>query len=211
MNRTRDSGNSSADAPSRTTDAAAAAPHDAELIAAIAQRDRQALRVLYLRHARAVQGFALRMTHDRGTAEEVTDDTFLAIWDGAARYRGESRPSTWIFGIAYRRALKALEYRSARLPLAANHCQAQDIEDASDDAAQAETADWVESGLRALSAEHRAVLELAYYVGLSCEEMAVAVDCPVGTIKSRLFHARERMREQLERRAAAGRIASDSR
>jgi RNA polymerase sigma-70 factor (ECF subfamily) len=173
---------------------------DRELLVRIAARDRSALRSLYQRYARRIQRFAARMTHDDGVAEEIVDDTFLAVWDGAARFRGDSQPSTWLFGIAYRRALKALEYRSARLPLALPS-QATTNErsraDVANDSTDAEIIDWVEAGLATLSDEHRAVLELTYYLGLSCEEVAHVLQCPLGTVKSRLFHARERLRNAL--------------
>lgn len=171
---------------------------DRTLLARIAARDREALRALYQRYARRIQRFAERMTRDRGVAEEIVDDTFLAVWEGAANFRGQSRPSTWLFGIAYRRALKALDYRNARLPLApaAQSAEYERIA-ATDDSADSETADWVEASLATLSDEHRAVLELTYYVGLSCEEVAEVLSCPLGTVKSRLFHARDRLRTAL--------------
>ncbi len=173
---------------------------DLELLGRIAARDRTALRSLYLRYARRIQRFAERMTRDNGVAEEIVDDTFLAVWDGAAQFRGASRPSTWLFGIAYRRALKALEYRNARLPLA-THAPSQQRESARSEVASenadAEIEDWVETGLATLSEEHRAVLELTYYLGLTCEEVADVLQCPLGTVKSRLFNARERLRQAL--------------
>jgi RNA polymerase sigma-70 factor, ECF subfamily len=171
---------------------------DRALLTRIAARDRDALRTLYQRYARRIQRFAERMTRDRGVAEEIVDDTFLAVWEGAGNFRGQSRPSTWLFGIAYRRALKALDYRNARLPHAPA-AQSADYERtaAANESADSEIADWVEASLATLSDEHRAVLELTYYLGLSCEEVADVLNCPLGTVKSRLFHARERLRHAL--------------
>jgi RNA polymerase sigma-70 factor, ECF subfamily len=171
---------------------------DRELLTRIAARDRDALRTLFQRYARRIQRFAERMTRDRGVAEEIVDDTFLAVWDGAANFRGQSQPSTWLFGIAYRRALKALDYRNARLPLApaGQSAEYKHLATATETEAS-DIANWVDTSLATLSDEHRAVLELTYYVGLSCEEVADVLSCPLGTVKSRLFHARERLRSAL--------------
>jgi RNA polymerase sigma-70 factor, ECF subfamily len=207
MNRKDRHGNSSIPNPANGS----VDSEDAALLDRIAHRDRDSLRSLFRRYAKRVQSFALRMTHDVGTAEEIVDDTFLAVWDRAATFRGDSRPSTWIFGIAYRRSLKALEYRGTRLRLASDDPhgdRAPPTLDPNNTEQLAENADWISSALRTLSAEHRQVLELAYYLELSCEEMAKVMNCPAGTVKSRLFNARLQMRAALERSGTPERDAA---
>ncbi len=159
------------------------------------------MRSLYLAYYPRLFRFVLRMTRDSGLAEEVVNDTMLMVWRGAAAFRGESRVSTWIIGIAYRRALKALAARKRRLPAVAfeqGAVEGRESAPAVDQvAATVEVQDWIEHALDGLSPEHRLTLELAYFLGESCEEIALIADCPVGTVKTRLHHARIRLHRHL--------------
>ncbi len=181
------------------------------LLTRVAGGDREAFRRLYALYHRRLHRFLMRLTRDQQLAEEVINDTMLVVWQRAAEFRGASRPSTWILGIAYRRALKALQ-RS-------RNATAQDLVVAAaalpetlarDLLAQgAEVDDWLDTALGQLTAEHRLVIELAYFLGLSCEEIAAVAGCPVGTVKTRMFYGRERLRQTLlalatPRAAAAG-------
>lgn len=174
------------------------APADeAALLERVALGDRDAFRTLYYVYYRRLQRFLLRLTRERETSEEIINDTMLVVWQHAAEFRGEARASTWIFGIAYRRALKTLEKQRGhvRRLLAATQAVDANVIDAL--AQSAELDDWLDAALNRLSNEHRLVIELAYVLGLSCEEIADATTCPVGTVKTRMFYARERLRESL--------------
>jgi RNA polymerase sigma-70 factor (ECF subfamily) len=126
--------------------------------------------------------------------EEIINDTFMVVWQSAAQFRGASRVSTWIIGIAYRTALKSLRRNQTQL-------KAQNMADLADMTVdptdEAEVRDWVGKGLNHLPLEQRLVMELAYHLGHSIEEIAVITECPVGTIKARMFHAREKLRQYL--------------
>jgi RNA polymerase sigma-70 factor (ECF subfamily) len=99
-------------------------------------------------------------------------------------------------GIAYRRALRAL--RDERNKVTFEHEQLHEDNCGSHDSGEAATMqDWVATGLRQLPDEQRLTLELAYFMGHSCEEIAVICACPVGTVKARMFHAREKLRRAL--------------
>lgn len=168
------------------------------LLALIALADRGALRRFYALYFRRLQRFLGTMARDPLLIEEIINDTLLAVWRGAAAYRGESRVSTWVFGIAYRRALKSMR-RDGLQRNVATQPPVDGDGTAIDCATVCERTDWVGTALAHLSAEHRMVVELTYFIGLSCEEVAAVVSCPVGTVKTRLHHARLRMRAALQR------------
>jgi RNA polymerase sigma-70 factor, ECF subfamily len=178
------------------------ADSDKVLLAAIAQGDRRALRELYTSYHSRLFRFLMRVTHDTELTEEIFNDTMWVVWRNAASFRAESRVSTWVTGIAYRRALKSLAAnRRQQAPLGISLDAG--IEGSADLATvpsfvdAMETRDWIDAALGQLSPEHRMTLELAYFMGESCESIAEITDCPVGTVKTRLHHARMRMQRHL--------------
>jgi len=171
--------------------------HELELIAAIAAQDRTAFKELYLIYHRRLARFLMRMTSRHELIEEVINDTLWTVWQKAGEFRGASRVSTWIVGIAYRRALKSLRHASS-------HTSLGDGEPASaDEYSRDEERQWIERALSELPFEQRCVLELCYLLGHSCEEIAEIMNCPVNTVKTRMFHAREKLRRLLPRLAGA--------
>jgi RNA polymerase sigma-70 factor, ECF subfamily len=163
-----------------------------QLLQRIAIGDRQAFDELYLSYHRRLARFLLRLAPHYDLAEEVINDTFWVVWQKAAAFRGASQVSTWIMGIAYRRALKTLRSRKAQ------QAPPQLAEDLVSDPVQADNiATWVSQGLAQLPQEQRMTLELAYYMGHSCEEIGTIMQCPITTVKARLFHARQRLKTLL--------------
>jgi len=116
------------------------------------------------------------------------------VWQSAKDFRNASQVSTWIIGIAYRTALKSFRRQK-------NHAGARSLEDypeqTVDPTFDAEVHDWLQHGLSRLPLDQRLTLELAYHMGHSLEEIAAITDCPVGTVKARMFHAREKLRQYL--------------
>jgi RNA polymerase sigma-70 factor, ECF subfamily len=169
---------------------------DRELLAAVANGDRRALEELYLGYHRRLARFLVRFTPAYENVEEIINDTFMVVWQRAKDFRNASQVSTWVIGIAYRTALKSLRRQK-------NHMGAAPLEDCPeqyvDPTCDAETNDWLRHGLDRLPAEQRLTLELAYHMGHSLEEIAAITDCPVGTVKARMFHAREKLRQHLPR------------
>jgi len=166
------------------------------LLQRIAGGDRAAFHELFEAYYRRLSRFCTRLLHDPQLVEEVVNDTLMVAWRKAGSFNARSRVSTWIFGIAYRLAMKAL---------ASGQLRAREI--GSDGAMQGQAGSSVETqledtevrellevALMRLSPDHRAVLELAYFMGYSCAEIAAIVECPVNTVKTRLFKARERLR-----------------
>ncbi|HTC39370.1 MAG TPA: sigma-70 family RNA polymerase sigma factor [Steroidobacteraceae bacterium] len=167
---------------------------DSALLLAIAAGDRRALEELYLSFHRRLARFLSRFTPRYENVEEIINDTFLVVWQSAKDFRNASQVSTWIIGIAYRTALKSFRRQK-------NHAGARSLEDypeqTVDPTLDAEVHDWLNHGLSRLPMEQRLTLELAYHMGHSLEEIAAITDCPVGTVKARMFHAREKLRQYL--------------
>jgi len=177
---------------------------DRRLLARVATGDREAFREIYIAYHRRLARFLTRLTRRYDVAEEIINDALWVVWKRAADFRGESRVSTWIMGIAYRRALKTLSSRGHR-PFVAAPLDSQPLV-AADDLGAAETSEWIMLGLEQLPTEQRMVLEFAYGYGHSCEEIAAIMDCPVNTVKTRMFHARAKLRTILP--SLAGTAAS---
>ena len=167
---------------------------DGELLAAVGTGDRRALEELYLGYHRRLARFLSRFTARYENVEEIINDTFMVVWRSAKDFRSDSQVSTWIFGIAYRTALKSLRRQK-------NHNASVSLdeypEQTTDPGLDTELQDWLTHGLRQLSDEQRLTLELAYHMGHSLEEIAAITDAPVGTVKARMFHAREKLRHFL--------------
>jgi RNA polymerase sigma-70 factor (ECF subfamily) len=168
--------------------------HDHELLDAVADGDRRALEELYLGYHRRLARFLLRFTPRYENVEEIINDTFMVVWQSAKDFRHASRVSTWIIGIAYRTALKSLRRQK-------NHTAAANVDDVPeqfvDPNSDTEVSDWLMHGMNRLPLEQRLTLELAYQMGHSLEEIAAITQCPVGTVKARMFHAREKLRQYL--------------
>jgi RNA polymerase sigma-70 factor, ECF subfamily len=168
---------------------------DAEraLLRRVSTGDRDAFRELYLRYHRRLARFLARLTRGPEDAEEVINDTLWIVWQRAGDFRGASRVSTWIMGIAYRRALKLI--RRAATHARVMVLEQSDGESATEDSLQAiSNRQLVEQGLVRLPLEQRLVLEFTYYLDHSCEEIAEIMECPVNTVKTRMFHARRKLR-----------------
>jgi RNA polymerase sigma-70 factor, ECF subfamily len=169
------------------------------LLTRIAARDAQAMHELYHLYHRRLARFLMRLTSRYDLAEEVINDTFWVVWQHAADFRGASQLSTWIFGIAYRRALKTLKRVRPDLMVEADEAPEQ-VEEPWE---HAELREWLGVALAKLPHEQRMVLELAYNVGHSCEEIAAIMQCPVNTVKTRMFHARRKLKGLLTSLAGA--------
>ncbi len=176
---------------------------DASLLAATARGEVAAFERLHRRFHSRLFGFALRLTSRPETAEEVVGDTLMVVWRKAGDFRGEARPSTWIFGIAYRIAMKARR----KLAPEALHDEVDDQIAA--DTTGPETIEAlferkrIAAALRQLPAEQRAAVELTYFHGYKVQEVAAIQECPVGTVKTRMFQARAKLRAILTAEAPA--------
>lgn len=180
--------------------------HDRELIERVAKGDREAFETFYHRYQRKLFAYLLRVLRRPALIEEVLDDVMLAVWQGAKRFDGRSRASTWVFGIAYHKALKALsrsrrsaERDGASLDASEGERPESPVDPGGPEA-EAERSELrrkLATAMDCLSAAQRAVVELTFYYGYSYPEVAEIVGCPVNTVKTRMFHARRLLKERL--------------
>jgi RNA polymerase sigma-70 factor (ECF subfamily) len=181
---------------------------EVELIARIAEGDRKAFEELYGLYHRRLARFLTRLTKRYDVAEEVINDTFYIVWCKAGAFRGDSQPSTWILGIAYRKARNA--FRTSSRILALENPDAPLPPLTSDESLRTEELrDWLVRALVQLPVEQRLAVELCYELGHSCEEIATIMGCPVNTVKTRLFHARAKLQKLLP--ALGGATPTDER
>ena len=168
---------------------------DSALLTAAAEGDRGALGELYERHA---PWLVLRLTRrcaDPGLVEEVVQDTFVAVWKGAKRFRGEGDVAAWIWGIGIRRLIDHLRRRPTFIPTAEDWSPAVV-------SAEEEVLLGIEHGdlgaaLNRLSPELRAVMQATVLDGLTTREAAKLLGIPQGTVKTRMMRARQELREAL--------------
>ncbi len=176
---------------------------DVELVRRIAARDTGALRELYDRYGAIVHGMAYRTLGDRQLAEDCTQEVFVAVWKGAGRYDpARAQVTTWMLSIARNRAVDAVRWHEHRraepLPEAWSHGEAPD---AAEIAVAAEQSEQIAAALAELPGVQREALSLAYFGGLSQAEIADRLGVPLGTIKSRIRLALERLRSVLPKYA----------
>ncbi len=173
---------------------------DLALLARITHGDRDALREIYTTYYHPLLRFICRVTGQLELAQEGINDVMLVVWRNSETFGHRSSVSTWIMGIAYRKALKLLE-RSRRWSDRFSSVDFDEWIERSDAPVEpsddGDLRDLLDQGLKHLSAEHRAVVELTYFYGCSYEEIAVIADCPVNTVKTRMFHARAKLRKLL--------------
>jgi len=170
---------------------------ETEWIKLIAKGDLKAFERLCRTYQQPLFGYLIRMLGDRGAAEEAVNDVLHAIWKGADRYNGDAQPGSWIFGIARHKALDRI-----RRP----NQVTDDIDEQDLTAPQGESSlflkDTVANALARLSPEQREVIELTFFIGFSYQEIASVADCPVNTVKTRMYHAKQKLKRILARESS---------
>ena len=173
---------------------------DVQLLRRIGQGDEDAMAAFYREHGRVVLGQVLLVAGERVLAEEILQDTMLAVWRGASSFRGESSVRSWVIAIARRQTRDRLRSRRLRVVddafLADQPSSGPGPEVTALDRANLTE---VTGAIRELAPAHREVLGLVFGSGLSLPEVAGVLEIPLGTVKSRLTAAR----------AALGRILSE--
>ncbi len=171
---------------------------DLDLMRRMAAGDENAMREIYATYGQRLFAYALRLTDDHAAAEDVAQETLVIAWRTAGKFRGEGRLIAWLLGIVHHTAMKTLRHPTQSLETIEQTLP--EINASPEEQAQGEEMKrWVGRGLQALSTEHRAVLELVFYQGLTLNEVAEVCQCPLGTVKSRLNYARQHLRGVLSR------------
>lgn len=165
------------------------------LLDRVMQRDVRAFEELYRIYQPRLARFLTNLVKRQQLVEEVLDDTMMTVWQTAGNFRGSSKLSTWVFAIAYRKAIKirlrwpdpveepSFDTRVSNDPGPDDELHHQRLHDA------------LVAAMDLLSGDHRAVVDLTYFHGMGYREIAEIMDCPVDTVKTRMFHARRRLRQ----------------
>ena len=156
-----------------------------------------AFEAIYRRYDQRLTSFLMRLLRRPHLVEELKTDILMIVWERAHTFTGASRPSTWIFGIAYRRAMKALHRIDDPVadPREDFHVSAEPTPEQVLGAQRARKL--LLDTLATLSPDHRAVVELTYFQEMGYREIAEIRRCPVDTVKTRMFHARRILKARL--------------
>jgi RNA polymerase sigma-70 factor (ECF subfamily) len=177
---------------------------DAVLLSRIAQGDRNAIDLLFRRHQARVFRFLARLVENEAIAEELVSEVFLEVWRHAGAFEARSRPATWLLAIARHKALSALRRRTAD---ELDEETAERIEDPADNPEvtleKAERHALLRDVVRQLPAAQRQIVDLVYYRERTIDDVAASLGIPLGTVKTRIFHARKRLGELLAARGVA--------
>ena len=184
--------------PSRPPDTRPGEASDGDLIAMVADGEVAAFRALYMRYQPRLTRFLFNIVPKAQIIEEVLDDTLMVVWERAGSFKGESKLSTWIFAIAYRKAMKAL--RKFDEPVEDRNAELRRSPEAGpeEEFARHRVHELLREAMSQLSAEHRAVVDLSYFHNLGYREIAEIMHCPVDTVKTRMFYARRHLRRHLD-------------
>jgi RNA polymerase sigma-70 factor (ECF subfamily) len=182
----------------------AAAVDERQITRRIAAGDREALSEIYARYQRPLFNYLLQLTPDHGLAEEILQDTLVAVWKHAHRFEGRSSLQTWLIGIARRQAHNTL--RQPKLPVV-DETELEGLV-ATEPEPEAFTLagmarDELAGAFRQLAPLHREALVLIFVHELSYQETATILEVPVGTVKSRICNARRALRALLDAREEA--------
>jgi len=170
---------------------------DNALLRRVALGDRSAFDTLYRQYWPRLTRFLDQLTHRPYLVEELVNDTLLVVWRKAGAFEGNARVSTWVFAIAYRKAMKArsrwpdpveqpaVDQRASADPGPDEEMQHERLHRA------------LVAAMGTLSADHRTVVDLTYFHELGYREIAVILECPVDTVKTRMFHARRHLKKKL--------------
>lgn len=195
--RTRQVENHGAGAPGIASD-------DARLLTRIGAGDIKAFELLYRLYHTRLSRFLLSMLRRPALVEEVLNDTLMVVWRRPQGYNGQSKVSTWIFAIAYRQALKARARADEPAPDPQVDARPS-LELGPEEAlGGVQLQAIIAEALATLSPEHRAVVDLTYFHGAGYREIAEILDCPLGTVKTRMLHARRRLKDVLTHRFGEG-------
>lgn len=169
---------------------------NAALLKRVADGDEGAFNELYNNCARSVYAYIFRMVRDKSMAEDVHIEVFTQVWKGAKSFRGESRVKTWIFGIARNLALNELRKRK-------DHLCIDDFPQLADPApagvVMADQVRWIKQAMAKISLKHQEILDLVYFHEMRYEEISRLLKISVNTVKTRVFYAKESLKQIMTR------------
>jgi RNA polymerase sigma-70 factor (ECF subfamily) len=181
-------------------------PSDAELVRLVSKNESWALAEIYNRYARLVFSLALKILNDRATAEEVVQEVFVKVWRRARDYRAErGKFSSWLTGITHHHAIDELRRRRVRPAASGDENAAAEVPDDGptpiDRAVQSLEHRRIVEALGVIPVEQRRAIEMAYFEGLTQQEIADKLGEPLGTIKTRMRLGMQKLKTLLEEKA----------
>ena len=165
-----------------------------ELIAKIAKKDQNAFQTFFYIYKNRLYYYFYKLLENQEDAEELTMETFFRIYRNAGTFRGESKVSSWVFGIARRVCLEHLKEKNRSIKT----LEIYEGDAVSENLPINEDVELVRKAIEKLAPHDREVLFLAYYEELPYEDIAKVLDIPVGTVKSRVFNAKAKLKRIIE-------------
>jgi RNA polymerase sigma-70 factor (ECF subfamily) len=177
----------------------------AGLLARIALRDERALKQFYDAYHTRIYAFANRRLNNSADAADALNETMLEVWRSAGRYEGRSQALTWVLGIAHHKTLDVLRRRGRHDTVEIDETLPDDdCPTAPELLNAAQHASFIRRCLEQLTDIYKLVLHLAFFEDLPYAEIARIADCPLGTVKTRVFHGKRLLKECLQAQLAAG-------
>jgi RNA polymerase sigma-70 factor (ECF subfamily) len=175
---------------------------DSDLIKCCIPNNEEAFAVLYQRYENRVFQYLITILNDAAIAEETLVDVMLAVWKSLQSFKGQSKVSTWIFGIAHHKAVDALRKFTSQqrggMPLEDIVDTAESADNPLKETEQKNMAALTSQVLMTLSADHREILHMAFYEELSYIEISELLHIPVNTVKTRVYYAKQQLRKNLQ-------------
>ena len=165
--------------------------------------DTQALEALYTAYRPRLAGFLRRVTDDQELISESVNEVMYRVWKHAGQFSGASKVSSWIFSIAYRECRRIVDKERKHANIADALIAERDLQEASTCSAAADDRELIQAALAQLSAEQRLAIEMSYFLGKSVKDIAEIANCPENTVKTRMHHARRKLRELIPALTAA--------
>ena len=174
---------------------ATSAEPEHHLLERVAEGDRQAFRELYDATSRRIYFYLYRLLQDASLAEDVQMDVYVEVWKGAGNFRGQSKVTTWMFGIARNLAFKSLRKQRSHANID-DYVSLEDPDQPDLDAPDRQRV--VKQAMTMISAKHREVLDLVFFQQMRYQEIALLLDVSVNTVKTRVYYAKAALLKTME-------------
>ena len=181
------------------------ADDDLQLLEGIKNQQQASLEAFYRKYENSVYRFALSKLNNSFDASDIVNEVMMEVWKNAHRFEGRSKISTWLLGIAHHKIIDLFRKRKKN---EVDIDEANDIEDGSFDMEQVlqgiENSKFIQKCLERLKGDHKQAVHLLFFKDYSYDEIAEVIDCPVGTVKSRIHHAKVSLKKCLQKFIQAG-------
>ena len=181
---------------------------DLELVRRVQAGDKKAFDVLVLKYQQKVVNLVNRYMHDQDLSMDVAQEAFIKAYRGLKNFRGDSAFYTWLYRIAINTAKNHLVSKARRMPATDIDAQEAEQYEGADalrhvdspehEVLKEEIHHTINAAMQALPSDLRTAITLRELEGLSYEEIATTMDCPIGTVRSRIFRARESIEKELK-------------